>query len=155
MSPFYCGRWSANITNCLLNEILHPVYIFIALTGQFSIYSLIMITLYCKIFFVARQQKRKISCSILGNCTSPKSTKATKTLALVLGAFLIFWTAFFYLVSVQAAGIQNNIVDTVHFLSLFLGLTNSYLNPIIYCWKSLEFKQAYIILIKRICKRKR
>ena len=154
MSPFYCGRWSANITNCLLNEILPPFYIFIAVTGQFSLVSLIMIFLYCKIFCVAQQTKRKIDSSILGNCTSPKSTKATKTLALVLGVFLIFWTPFFCLVSIQAAGIQNNMVDRVHFISLVLGLTNSCLNPIIYCWKSLEFRQAYIILIKRICKRK-
>ena len=154
MSPFYCGRWSENINHCLLKELLPPVYIYIALTGQFVTCSLIMIILYSKIFYVAKQQKRKIECSMVSNYTSAKS-KATKTLALVLGVFLIFWTPFFCLASVQSAGIQNDILDQFYFLSLFLGLTNSCLNPVIYCWKSSEFRTAYIILITRICKGKR
>ena len=153
MSPFYCGRWSDNFTNCLLNNILPPLYIFIALTGQFTICSLIMITLYCKIFHVAQQQKRKISCCMPGNCTSTRNVKTSKTLALVLGVYLIFWTPFFCLASVQAAGVQNEIFERFYFLSLILGLTNSCLNPVIYCWKCSEFRKAYTRLITRIWKR--
>ena len=132
-----------------------PTYTYLGITGQYILCSLIMLALYCKIFSVARQQKRKISDSMVGAWSSAaKSTKTTKTLAMVLGVFLVCWTPFFCLASVQAAGTHSDVVDTVYFVGLMMGLTNSCLNPVIYGWRSMEFRQAYVTLVRGICSRR-
>ena len=154
--PFYCGRWSEDSTKCHIKDIMPPAYTLIALIGQYFVFSLIMIILYCKIFQVAKLQKRKIHEiveNLNGTYTLIKDTKSAKTLAMVLGAFLASWSLFFCMSAFQVAGIEENRLYTVYIVGLLMGIFNSCLNPVIYCWKSSEFRTAYCRLVKKICRR--
>ena len=154
--PFYCGRWYEENMECLLSEVMPPGYTLTALTGQYFLYSSIMIALYSKVFYVAHQQKLKINAtigSLDGNQALVKDTKTTKTLAMVMGVFLFSWTPFFCLVTIQASGFKGDQLYTVYVVTILMGVFNSCLNPVIYCWKSSEFRKAFERLIKKVCRK--
>ena len=154
--PLYCGRWYGENMQCLLHTVMPPSFILPLLTGQYFVYSLIMIILYGRIFHVAHQQKVKINATIGnldGNTTLVKDTKTAKTLAMVLGTFLFSWTPFFCLITVQVAGMEEDYLYTVYVVGILMGVFNSCLNPVIYCWKSSEFRKAHLTLVRKICRR--
>uniref|UniRef100_A0A4W6F1V1 G-protein coupled receptors family 1 profile domain-containing protein n=1 Tax=Lates calcarifer TaxID=8187 RepID=A0A4W6F1V1_LATCA len=92
---------------------------------------IIMLCIYLKIFLVAQRQARSIHNT---NCQSTKSgatvskmeRKATKTLATVLGVFLLF-----------------PVIETLNWLTL----SNSMLNPFIYAFFYSWFRSAFRMII--------
>uniref|UniRef100_A0A4W6BUD0 G-protein coupled receptors family 1 profile domain-containing protein n=1 Tax=Lates calcarifer TaxID=8187 RepID=A0A4W6BUD0_LATCA len=115
---------------CLLE-----IFLLNALAPFFAFYLplIIMLCIYLKIFLVAQRQARSIHNT---NCQSTKSgatvskmeRKATKTLATVLGAFLMCWLPYF--------------------LSLMcFALSNSMFNPFIYALFYSWFRSAFRMII--------
>uniref|UniRef100_A0A4W5RIB0 G-protein coupled receptors family 1 profile domain-containing protein n=1 Tax=Hucho hucho TaxID=62062 RepID=A0A4W5RIB0_9TELE len=97
----------------------------------------VIVTLYLKIFVVARSQARKIfikeAASVSGVKTvqaNKSERKAAKTLSIVVFTYLICWIPFlfssFFLVSFFS--------DNLSFIIGFLPLVNSFINPIIYAF---------------------
>ncbi len=161
-APFYCGIWNEDNTECFLNEILPTSYILIGLAGQYVLYSSIMIAMYSQIFYIARSQRRKISVTMgtwmdenreNTHSTIHNDTKTAKTLAMVLGAFLFSWTPFFILAGIQSTGTAENKdgFDTLYALGVVIAMANSSLNPIIYFWKSADFRSAFTRIVRKIC----
>ena len=155
--PFYAGNWIQGETKCTLNSIMSPTYVILAITVQYPVCSGTMITLYSRVFYAAHQQMRRTSVTIgsLDHCSSNialvKDTKTAKTLAMVLGAFIFFWTPFYFLATIQAMGYASDHLYTVLVATLSIGVCNSCLNPAIYCWKSSEFRKAYKTLLQKVC----
>uniref|UniRef100_A0AAY5K9U3 G-protein coupled receptors family 1 profile domain-containing protein n=1 Tax=Esox lucius TaxID=8010 RepID=A0AAY5K9U3_ESOLU len=94
----------------------------------------IIITLYLKIFFVARSQARKVfskgAATVSGATTvqaSKSERKATKTLAVVIFHYLMCWIPVYF---IQYVYLQSG--DTSLAFILFLLVFNSFINPIIY-----------------------
>ena len=154
--PFYAGRWTGEPDKCHIRDIMPGAYTAVALIGQYFLFSSVMVTLYCRIFCVAQKQKRKIH-EIMGNLngtyTLIKDTKSAKTLAIVLGAFLLSWSLFFCMSAVQIAGLEGDRLYTIYVVGILMGVLNSCFNPVIYSWKSEEFRSAYLRLIKKICRK--
>ncbi|XP_071196171.1 trace amine-associated receptor 13c-like [Salvelinus alpinus] len=107
----------------------------------------IIITLYMKIFVVARSQARKVfskeAASVSGVKTvqaNKSETKATKTLAIVVFTYLSCWIPFhFYLFFLLIDNLSS-------FIITFLPLVNSLINPIIYAF----FYPWFKVTAKRI-----
>ncbi|XP_036943157.1 trace amine-associated receptor 1-like [Acanthopagrus latus] len=108
---------------------------------------IIMLCIYLKIFLVAQRQARSIHST---TCQSTKSRaivskterKATKTLAIVLGVFLLCWTPFFFCIT--SVPLSNNsapvaVIETLNWLTL----SNSMLNPFIYAFFYSWFRSAF------------
>ncbi|KAM4626009.1 5-hydroxytryptamine receptor 1B [Polymixia lowei] len=82
--------------------------------------------------------------------SAARERKATKTLGIILGAYIVCWLPFFIYTLVVAT------CDTCFFPELFdfftwLGYLNSLINPIIYTMSNDDFKKAFHKLVRFRC----
>ncbi|XP_074535609.1 trace amine-associated receptor 1-like [Halichoeres trimaculatus] len=116
---------------------------------SFYLPGVILLGVYLKILLVAQKQFRSIQRAGCVSSVKPSNTsqtKATKTLAIVLGAFLSFWTPFF-VCNLIGPFIGYSVPPEVFETVVWLGLLNSALNPIIYAFFYSWFRKAFHLLI--------
>ncbi|XP_049914476.1 trace amine-associated receptor 4-like [Epinephelus moara] len=111
----------------------------LAIMGTFLTFYLpgfIMSTIYLQILMVSQRQVRSIQSTTCQNTKSGATIskmerKATKTLAIVMGVFLICWTPFFLCITFYPL---SNYTIPVSVIASFkwLGWSNSMLNPFVY-----------------------
>lgn len=112
---------------------------------SFYIPGMIMLGVYLKIFLVAQRQLRSIQNTSWMSSTrisNTNQTKATKTLAIIMGAFLSFWTPFFVL-NIIDPFINYSTPAELFETFLRVGYLNSTLNPIIYAFFYSWFRKAF------------
>ncbi|XP_019361609.1 PREDICTED: histamine H2 receptor [Gavialis gangeticus] len=116
----------------------------------------VMCITYYRIFKIAREQAKRINHA--SGCTAPgpslvKEHKATVTLAVVLGAFIVCWFPYFTVFTYRGM-MDDGVVDCVSkSIVLWLGYANSALNPILYAALNRDFRSAYQCLLR--CRRQR
>ncbi|NXP73500.1 5HT1B protein, partial [Ramphastos sulfuratus] len=100
------------------------------------------------------QVKVKVSDALLEKkkLTAARERKATKTLGIILGAFIVCWLPFFIISLVlpickKACWFHMAIFD----FFTWLGYLNSLINPVIYTMSNEDFKQAFHKLIRFRC----
>uniref|UniRef100_W5NK91 G-protein coupled receptors family 1 profile domain-containing protein n=1 Tax=Lepisosteus oculatus TaxID=7918 RepID=W5NK91_LEPOC len=132
------AKLSACLGDCLLSISEHwgTADLLITFVSPCSI----MLTLYLKIFIVARKHAQAISCaadqiySTTGvQRTIPKKSerKAAKTLGIVVGFFLLCWVPYYICTLVEANMNLSSSSVLMNFLS-WLVYFNSFVNPVIY-----------------------
>ncbi|XP_036066578.1 trace amine-associated receptor 1 isoform X2 [Oryzias melastigma] len=104
----------------------------------FSFYlpAVIMLCIYFKIFLVAQKQVNSIQNASSSKCgaeVSKMERKATKTLAIVMGVFLLCLTPYFICVVFQPLFVTPPQIPVIETLN-WLALSNSLLNPLIYAF---------------------
>ncbi|XP_029966753.1 trace amine-associated receptor 1-like [Salarias fasciatus] len=128
----------------LLANILGPMF-------SFYIPVIVMVGIYLKIFLVAQKQARSIQNT---HCQSTNyrmtvrkvEGKATRTLAIVMGVFLMCWTPFFLCFAAELLGnasVPAEVYETLVWLALF----NSMLNPFIYAFFYSWFRSAFRLIL--------
>ncbi|KAM9339184.1 trace amine-associated receptor 1-like [Symphorus nematophorus] len=125
-------------------NILGPIF-------SFYLPVLVMLCIYLKIFLVAQRQARSIQGANIqaakcGATVSKMERKATKTLATVMGVFLMCWTPFFLCFSSQLLNHVSVPVPVFETLN-WLALSNSMLNPFIYAFFYSWFRSAFRMII--------
>ncbi|XP_070844148.1 trace amine-associated receptor 1-like [Chaetodon trifascialis] len=120
----------------------------LGLLCSFYLPVILMLCIYLKIFLVAQRQVRSIQGTKSGATASKMERKATKTLAIVMGVFLICWSPFFLCVSFQLLNDVSVPVAVIESLG-WLALSNSMLNPLIYAFFYSWFRSAFRIIISR------
>ncbi|XP_040920951.1 trace amine-associated receptor 1-like [Toxotes jaculatrix] len=120
-------------------------------TFSFYLPAVVMLCIYLKIFLVAQRQARSIqntTCQSTksGEAVSKMERKATKTLATVMGVFLICWTPLF--LCITFVPFSNNsvpvpVIETLNWITL----ANSMLNPFIYAFFYSWFRSAFRMIM--------
>uniref|UniRef100_A0A8C9XCZ9 Trace amine associated receptor 1 n=1 Tax=Sander lucioperca TaxID=283035 RepID=A0A8C9XCZ9_SANLU len=130
--------------DALLADIFGPMF-------SFYLPVIVMLCIYLKIFLVAQEQVRSIQNT---TCQSKKSgatvskmeRKATKTLATVLGVFLMCWSPFFLCFTFQLflhVSVPLPLFETLNWIALL----NSMLNPFIYAFFYSWFRSAFRMIV--------
>ncbi|XP_033733780.1 adenosine receptor A2a-like [Pecten maximus] len=134
---------------CDYFKILPLAYTIYAAFFSIGISLVVSLYLYIRIFLVARQQQKQVrKDSLRGNHSidpqMEKDTKSAKVMALILFLFYIFWVPFTIIGPIKySVDIDNDLAETLKNITLFLAMTNSMINPIIYCWLRREFREAF------------
>ncbi|XP_036379777.1 5-hydroxytryptamine receptor 4-like [Megalops cyprinoides] len=111
-----------------------------------------MAVVYGRIFLVAHRQARRIDTvsSHVGQAqpgtTVRKERKAAKTLGVIMGAFLLCWLPFFTINLAHplwGSHISHKALECV----LWLGYTNSAINPLLYAFFNSTFRRAFTTLL--------
>uniref|UniRef100_A0A4W6BM10 G-protein coupled receptors family 1 profile domain-containing protein n=1 Tax=Lates calcarifer TaxID=8187 RepID=A0A4W6BM10_LATCA len=115
----------------------------------FSFYlpAIIMFAIYLKILMVAWRQARSIqNTTKTGATVSKMERKATKTLAIVMGGFLICWTPFCLSMIIHPLSNDTIPVPVIETFK-WLGWSNSVLNPCLYAFFYSWFRSAFRMII--------
>ena len=118
----------------------------------FFIVVLIVTALYGQIFWVAYKQTVQVWAQTTESNSKTakdfiKETKTTKTLCIVLAAFVFSWMPGQILFALHGVGMEAN--DVLQSIAVPLLVTNSCLNPLIYAWRNREFRLAFKRLFRR------
>ncbi|XP_059212934.1 trace amine-associated receptor 1-like [Centropristis striata] len=119
----------------------------------FYLPAIIMFSIYVKIFIVAQRQARSIQnttcqCKKSKAAVSKSERKATKTLAVVMGVFLICWTPFYLCMTFYHLSNYPILVPLIETLK-WLGWSNSMLNPLVYGFFYRWFRLSFRMIISR------
>ncbi|XP_068432860.1 trace amine-associated receptor 1-like [Clinocottus analis] len=129
--------------SCLIDALISTT---LACIFCFYIPVIIMLSIYLKIFLVARRQAISIQTTKSGATVSKMERKATKTLAIVLGVFLLCWTPYFLCIFIQPLTYDVTPIAVIETLN-WLTLSNSMLNPFIYAFFYSWFRLAFRMII--------
>ena len=143
----------------VLWEVPPPKYELAVVISCFFMPLLIMCIFYTCIFRTVRFQIRQISLATNVNMKRfrlASELRAAKTIAVVIGAFVVCWGPFFILNTVY--GFCNGCVPEVTIVvAKWMHYTNSVLNPILYACMHKEFRKAFFVTLlgrKRVFRRR-
>lgn len=104
--------------------------------------------LYIRIFIKARRQriliaKAKSLMSDAGVEQFHRDTKAAKVMAIALLIFSIFWFPFLIAGILKYLPTSQHVIETLKNGALWLAMSNSFVNPIVYCWMRQDFHRVF------------
>jgi hypothetical protein len=135
-----------------------PLYELIIVISCFIIPFLIMCISYKMIFQTARYQARQIALMVNGGVKKfflASEVRAAKTLAVVMGAFIISWGPFFIMNLVYGFCVQCLTTEAI-VVAKWMHYSNSVFNPFVYACMNKDFRSSFIsiLLSGKVCLRK-
>lgn len=143
------NNWYDNPYFCALG--VNGVFAVVSSTISFYVPTCVIIFVYLRIFSVARRQARQIAShnnaamrlqnNSKGKPSMARERKAAKTLAIIMGVFIICWLPFF-IVNIIDPFCGRCIPGIVFDTFVWLGYFNSCANPLIYA-QNASFRNAF------------
>lgn len=113
----------------------------------FMILLLAMSVLYARIYILVKSSSRKVN----KHSNSEHAMSLLRTIIIVVGVFIAFWTPIFVLLLVDVACEQRYSILYRADWFIALAVLNSAMNPVIYTLASREMRRAFLALVCGIC----
>ena len=143
------GLWSYSATIAAINihgGIYYPVLVFVV---SFLLPLSVMFYSYSRIFLAALRQARRIQ-PMRQAFYFKREIKAAKTLAIVMGAFIVCWTPFF-IMNILVRFLQFYVPPIATLAIKLLHYGNSALNPVIYSSSNRDFRHKILRVLPCNC----
>lgn len=143
------GLWSYSATIAAINihgGIYYPVLVFVV---SFLLPLSIMVYSYSRIFLAALRQARRIQ-PLRQAFYFKREIKAAKTLAIVMGAFIVCWAPFF-IMNILVTFLKFYVPLVATFAIKLLHYGNSALNPVIYSSSNRDFRHKILRVLPCKC----
>lgn len=146
---FYYHNDAVDI-KCSFELIQYQVRLFL-IFALFIPCSIVMITCYLYIYFVARSHARAIfTVEISLRQVSNSEPRYGRTLALTVGLFIVTWLPFQICVFIDVFQDSHLLSGRMAFYFGTLLLANSAINPCIYGFRNAEFKAAFLRIVESV-----
>lgn len=150
MIPFAgAHNWSSGAL-CMYHVMFHR-YVYLVIGFSMFVFMAISVVLYCFILQKAWKYQRRIrpgnSMNIERQKKIEKDIRSARVMAIVTVVFSICWAPFTVFQIRYGFGIINNELYNLSNWLVFLGISNSIMNPFIYAWQRNDFKQKCYKLI--------
>ena len=123
------------------------------------------VSMYVRVFRVAKQHQERMKKFNVNNVKRKdinrrqmdKETRTAKVMAFVLLLFVIFWFPFLATSLLKYLPFAKTAFEIAKTFGVTIAMTNSVMNPIIYCWMRRDFQQAFkqLLCCKTVVKQKR
>ncbi|KAK3087367.1 hypothetical protein FSP39_005103 [Pinctada imbricata] len=153
--PYFWHEEEELAKKCDFFEILPRIFVILSTFFVISAVLVVSTGLYIRIFQVATRQKLKmLNMKTRFHPTSrrqlEKDTKSASAMAIVLFFFVAFWFPFMVSGPLKYLDIEENIIEVIKSIAVFLAQSNSGINPFIYCYLKTEFAVAFKLILGRI-----
>lgn len=154
--PYVWNNYDS-VQKCDYFRIFPKPYTIYASFVSIFICLIVSLFLYIRIYIVARKQQKQIRKDSVHFCDSTrkqmeKDMKSAKVMALILFLFYVFWVPFALAGPLKYLKIADNLAETLKNLTLTIAMSNSMINPFIYCYLRRDFRRAFVTCISdRYC----
>ena len=142
-----------NGTVCNFFKILPLPYTI--LTAPVSIFSSLFISMYLyrQIFNVASHQlkKRKHRVQSKANLQLQKDMRSVRAMGIILFFFYIFWAPSMFIIPLKYLDIPADISEIIKNFGMIIAMSNSAVNPFMYCWLRKDFCRAFKSILCSYC----
>ena len=142
-----------NGTVCNFFKILPLPYTI--LTAPVSIFSSLFISMYLyrQIFNVASHQlkKRKHRVQSKANLQLQKDMRSVRAMGIILFFFYIFWAPSMFIIPLKYLDIPADISEIIKNFGMIIAMSNSAVNPFMYCWLRKDFRRAFKSILCSCC----
>ena len=149
--------WNKEDHVCFYGEIWTKVNVYINIIIYIFCWPMVLFIYFC-IYKAAKFQTKRIHAFQIGGKTEGRKTdtKATKTLSLLLAAFIVAWSPYFItcIVKFFIPHMDISLFVILYHITFKIGLVNSAVNFFIYAYNKKDFKNAYKQLLSMGCRPK-
>lgn len=150
--PFMVNNYRSDSKECDFFQVLPQAYSLSSTFGAIFICLAATLYMYIRIFRVAQKHKKRVNKykKTLKSSSDKKferETKSAKTMAIILFLFYAFWIPFMVTGPLKYLNLDKNLSEAIKSITLFIAMSNSGVNPILYCWMRKDFKAAFKAII--------
>lgn len=124
----------------------------------FDLVVLLFIPIILMVYMYVRIGRKLWDKKVIATSSTRKKRKAVMLSIVCISSFVICWMPFYIVDIIHdfiAVGTQKNtsglIYNTIHYITIFLALSNSIINPVIYGFLNANFQQELWILKNQYC----
>jgi hypothetical protein len=138
---------------CDFFKTLPLVYTIVSCPGTILVSLIVSMYFYRQIYNVAAHQlkKRKHRVQSNSNLQLRKDTRSAQAMGIILFFFFIFWAPFMLSSPLKYLDIPTDLSETIKNFGVIIAMSNSAVNPFMYCWLRKDFRRAFKSILCSYC----
>jgi hypothetical protein len=138
---------------CDFFRTLPLIYTIVSCAGTIIVSLIVCMYFYVKILTVAAPQlkKEKLRHQSSSQQQLKKDARSARAIGMILFFFFIFWTPLMVTSPLKYLDISANLSEMIKNFGMTIAMSNSAINPIMYCWLRNDFRDAFKRILCSCC----